>query len=61
MPGQRLTIDLTDDMHRSFKANAALQGVSMVDLIRFVLADLLSDMKQFESVAAKVRQAKTSE
>ncbi len=58
MARQRLTIDLTDETHRAFKANAALQGVTMVDLVRYLITDLLADTERFEVAAEKARRAK---
>lgn len=58
MPG-RLTVDLPDDVHRSFKANAALQGVTMVELVRYLLDEVLADAKRFEHTATKAREARS--
>ena len=66
MPGQdspspqRLTVDLPVEMHRTLKASAALQGVTMVELIRFLLADVLADPKRFDQIAAKARNVRDS-
>ncbi len=66
MPGQessspqRLTVDLPTEMHRTLKANAAMQGVTMVELIRVLLADVLADPKRFDQIAAKAHQARGS-
>lgn len=55
---QRLTVDLEDEVHRAFKAQAALQGVAMVDVVRYLIADLLENEGRFQVTAEKARQAK---
>src|SRR4051812_31888672 len=57
---QRLTVDLPITMHRTLKASAAMQGVTMVELIRLLLADVLADPKRFDQTAAKARQVRTN-
>ena len=51
----RLTVDLPDDVHRNFKARAALEGVTMVEIVRHLLNEVLADPKRFELAAAKAR------
>lgn len=64
MPGpeaptiKRLTIDLTPDLHRSFKMAAAAHDVQMADLVRYLVSDLLADRKRFRQVADKARHTK---
>ena len=57
---KRLTLDLTPEMHRGLKVGAAEAGVTMVDLIRHLLADVLEDPRRFRQAAAKARQAKAA-
>jgi len=65
MPGpesptiKRLTIDLTSDLHRSLKTGAAAHDVQMVDLVRYLVSDLLADPKRFRQVADKARHTRT--
>lgn len=55
---KRLTLDLSPEMHRGLKVRAAEAGVTMVDLIRHLLADVLDDPRRFSQAAARAQQAK---
>ena len=55
---KRLTIDLTPDVHRSLKVSAAEHDVQMVDLVRYLVSDLLADPKRFRRVADRARDAR---
>ena len=41
--GKRLTVDVTDDMHREVKAKAALEGKTVSDALRELLRQWLTD------------------
>lgn len=56
---KRLTVDLPADLHRSFKVGAAAHDVQMVDLVRYLVSDLVADQKRLGQVAKKVRSAKS--
>lgn len=66
MPGKvssgpkRLTLDLPVQMHRTLKIGAAEHDVTMVDLVRCLLADVLADPKRFDQVAVKARQGRAT-
>lgn len=56
-PTKRLTIDLPRDVHRRFKAEAAENEVTMVDLVRWFIDDLLADSSRLERVAQMAQVA----
>lgn len=51
VPVKRLTIDLTPEQHSAFKSWAAIEGTSMVDLVRKWIDDFLEARKPRQSVA----------
>jgi hypothetical protein len=55
---KRLTIDLTPELHRSLKVGAAAHDVQMVDLVRYLVSELLADPKRFRQVADKARDTR---
>lgn len=56
-PTKRLTIDLPRDVHRKFKSEAAENEVTMVDLVRWFVDDLLADPSRLERIAQKAQVA----
>lgn len=53
---KRLTIDLDDDTHQALKVASVQAGVTMVDVVRTLVADLLAaDRESADAVYDRAR------